>query len=1051
MKKFLFSIATIACVAFIFSSCEKEIVDNTTPVSSDTVTITFNASSSLLGSKTYIDGNNVKWADSGEIIRAFEVATPNAGNPVTASRYSSEGETTDSGATMTFGTSWPALSTEDYSSFDYYAFYPNSAYQAPAKDPNVSSVLINTPALQTPTADSFDPAADLLIAKAKTGLTSQPSELSLQFARAVAVAKMTIKNLETTDPITKITFSAKNGDTPVKLAGRTAYNLASASLVSSYASNVAETSIVINCSGITQTANTSAGTPVFFTCYPFALNSTTPGSFKVVVETATESFTKEVTVNSSKGLVLTAAQPSIFAVDMDNITGTPKAADLCYAYLDYADYAAAGGTTSYSNVTVNKTHGDSWVTYAIATSGSIGIRRNDKEDNDSYIKLPDFTDDIETVVVTLGSVTAGKTLSLETSATENTGTIDSKTTTESLVYTFDLSSDSYKTAYLRASGAQAVVSKIEVYAGSDTRTQLAAPTNVGATLNTDDANVTNSIDVSWDAVDGAGSYIITLMDENTDLVIKEASSSPYTVTGLEYDMEYLIAVKAVPSDVYVNTESSETDAPSPVSTGSEVITGAYYEKITTVASVTDGEYIIAAYANSKYYALSNTFATQISGAEITVSNNKISESDGEDYVVTIAVNGSGNISISNGTKYLSCAASGTNFTIGDSEVFHTIALASNGTFQIKHLTAARAIIYRTSTYNRFGNYSTSGVNGTEYYNIELFKKVDTRSDAGLAWNETAPTASIGDGDVITFTPPTLTNTHGVDVTYSSSDEDVATIDNTGAVTILAEGETTISAIFAGDATYKPATVSYTLTVTDARTAYTTPTFSPAAGEVSSGAEVTISCAGADAIYYTINGTTPDQNSTLYDGPISVTSTVTIKAIAYKAGRKPSAVASATYTVAGSLSTTLTNANIVAAGDASDSYASYSLTDDHSNTYSAYAIKKSHSKATSAYHFLQIKKYASSTAYYIQVPELGTKITSITMTVSGSNQAMDAGGNTATLYFSASNSTSATGAGVASGTGASSVTIDCSALNLNTGYITAGGAVRIWDIEITYTN
>ena len=148
--------------------------------------------------------------------------------------------------------------------------------------------------------------------------------------------------------------------------------------------------------------------------------------------------------------------------------------------------------------------------------------------------------------------------------------------------------------------------------------------------------------------------------------------------------------------------------------------------------------------------------------------------------------------------------------------------------------------------------------------------------------------------------------------------------------------------------------------------------------------------------------------------------------------------------------TLTNANIVNAGAGDQGYKAWSLTDDNGNSWSAYAIKNQHSKATSSYHYLQIKKYANSTAYYVQVPTLGTKITSIKMTVSSTQQPMTGGGNNATLYFSDSNSTSATGTGVASGTGTSSVTIDCSSLNLNTGYITASGAVRIWDVEVTYS-
>ena len=150
--------------------------------------------------------------------------------------------------------------------------------------------------------------------------------------------------------------------------------------------------------------------------------------------------------------------------------------------------------------------------------------------------------------------------------------------------------------------------------------------------------------------------------------------------------------------------------------------------------------------------------------------------------------------------------------------------------------------------------------------------------------------------------------------------------------------------------------------------------------------------------------------------------------------------------------TLSNANIVAAGDAADGYAEWTnLKDGGGNEWKAFAIKNQHSNATSQYHFLQIKKHASNDAYYIQVPELGFKITGITMTVSSTNKPMNGGSNSATLFFSGSNSTSAAGAGVASGTGASSVTIDCSSLNLNTGYITASGAVRIWDVVVTYEN
>ncbi len=77
-----------------------------------------------------------------------------------------------------------------------------------------------------------------------------------------------------------------------------------------------------------------------------------------------------------------------------------------------------------------------------------------------------------------------------------------------------------------------------------------------------------------------------------------------------------------------------------------------------------------------------------------------------------------------------------------------------------------------------------------------------------------------------------------------------------------------------------------------------PTFSPVAGSYSSAQNVTIaSITSGASIRYTTNGTTPTSTTgTLYAGPVAVSVTQTLKAIAYKSGMTDSTVASAAYTI-----------------------------------------------------------------------------------------------------------------------------------------------------------
>lgn len=92
--------------------------------------------------------------------------------------------------------------------------------------------------------------------------------------------------------------------------------------------------------------------------------------------------------------------------------------------------------------------------------------------------------------------------------------------------------------------------------------------------------------------------------------------------------------------------------------------------------------------------------------------------------------------------------------------------------------------------------------------IKLYQGVAKKA-AGLSWGTASRIVTIGAED---NQFPSLTNANNLDVTYTSSNEVVATIDTEGAITLLKSGTTNITAKFAGNDEYEAAEVTYTLTV-----------------------------------------------------------------------------------------------------------------------------------------------------------------------------------------------------------------------------------------------
>ena len=91
----------------------------------------------------------------------------------------------------------------------------------------------------------------------------------------------------------------------------------------------------------------------------------------------------------------------------------------------------------------------------------------------------------------------------------------------------------------------------------------------------------------------------------------------------------------------------------------------------------------------------------------------------------------------------------------------------------------------------------------------VLKVVDSRKTPELSFGETECSVSLFSD----YQLPQLANPLNLPVTFSSTEQEVAKVDENGEVTICAEGETTISASFAGNSDYLPAEASYKLIVT----------------------------------------------------------------------------------------------------------------------------------------------------------------------------------------------------------------------------------------------
>lgn len=438
MKKILSSVC-IATVAMAFAGCSSE--DATQDPAPEARKVTLSITADQAGTRTVIgDDNKISWTEN-DAIEVLEKSDKGIAYAASTGCTLAEGK---AGFTVTL----PANASSD---LIYAAVYPASAFLSENYS-DLTKIKAILPATQTPTAASFDPAADLMISQAVRE-TTQPTEKGLvfSFGRVAALAKMTITGLDLADgeTVRQVSFAAAER----KLAGRCYLDLANGKVGALGYSNASER-IVLDYSAVT--GIDKASFPVWFACLPCDLGA--GDAFTVVVTSdKNKTYTKNVTLAEAQTLSFTSGRLSTFAVDMTGIAGEETASGARVATLTYEEVGKLGMT--YDTPVEYTNAGGTWT---IAASKQNSMQINGSK---GYIGLPEFTNDISLVRVTTHALSKEATLMLNTSNSTSDAAVSQSQDAESTSFTLVAADAGLKTGYIK-SNAVVQITQIEVYTGA---------------------------------------------------------------------------------------------------------------------------------------------------------------------------------------------------------------------------------------------------------------------------------------------------------------------------------------------------------------------------------------------------------------------------------------------------------------------------------------------------------------------------------------------------------------------------------------------------------
>lgn len=239
-----------------------------------------------------------------------------------------------------------------------------------------------------------------------------------------------------------------------------------------------------------------------------------------------------------------------------------------------------------------------------------------------------------------------------------------------------------------------------------------------------------------------------------------------------------------------------------------------FVKVTNDA-VTEGKYIIVYQANddaNSVMALNTTNAGKFFGnTEIDLTENKI-VTDDKTVMWDITLESDDHYSISNGNIFVGFKGNNNeayiynDYTIGECG-WNFIYDENNKVFKIQNAGVNTRYLQFNANNNqyRFACYTGS------QKHLTLYKQEDSRTAVEVTFNEIDGNQTLFFTKGFTYNSA-ATATPTRPITYSSSNQEVATISTEGVVTLVGTGTTVIKASTAADNTYQEGAAQYTLTV-----------------------------------------------------------------------------------------------------------------------------------------------------------------------------------------------------------------------------------------------